>query len=99
MSKDNNPTTGDVEAVDTSTNVGGTTADPKAAKEKTKSMIAICFVFSFLGIIGLIPSVLLFCHIVKVDEYKDIVLTLAGVLGGPLGIVITNYFKDKEGES
>ncbi len=74
--------------------VGGTAIQAIPPKEKIKFYIAIGFVFTFLAIIGLPPFILLFFGKIKVNDYKDIVLTLAGVLGGPFGIVINNYFKE-----
>lgn len=83
------------DASDTSVDdVGGAAVQAVPPKEKTKSLLAKVFVWSFLIVIGLLPITLLFFGKIKVDDYKDIVLTLAGVLGGPLGIVITSYFKE-----
>ena len=74
--------------------VGGVAIQAAPPKEKTKAFLARVFVFSFLVVIGILPMTLLFFGKIDVNDFKDIVLTLAGVLGGPLGIVITSYFKE-----
>lgn len=74
--------------------VGGTAIQAKPSKEWTKFWLAIGFMSAFLFILGVPPYILLFLGKIKVNDYKDIVLTLAGVLGGPFGIVINNYFKE-----
>jgi hypothetical protein len=43
-------------------------------------VIAIVFVIEFLK-----------CF--KVDEYKDMLVTVSGVLSGPLGFIVGYYFK------
>jgi len=75
-------------------NVGGLTAEAAPAPEKTRSLLARIFIISFLIIIGLFPTILLLLGTIDVEGFKNMVLTLAGVLGGPLGIMITSYFKE-----
>jgi hypothetical protein len=65
-------------------------------KDRPKFYIAIAFIASFLIVIGVLPYFLLVFGRIRVDEYKDIVLTLAGILGGPFGIIINNYFKEEQ---
>jgi hypothetical protein len=74
--------------------VGGSTAQAIPPKERTKSLLAKIFIGSFLLLVGFFPLVLLYFGRINIEGYKDIVLTLASVLGGPLGIVITSYFKE-----
>jgi hypothetical protein len=73
---------------------GGNTSEAVPPKERTKKVLAIIFMGSSIFAIAFLPLILVASHIVSVDECKDLVLTLAGVLGGPLGIIINNYFKD-----
>lgn len=75
-------------------NVGGLAVEAIPAPEKTRSLLARIFITSFLLIIGVFPTILLAIGTIDVEGFKNIVLTLAGVLGGPLGIMITSYFKE-----
>ena len=75
-------------------NTGGTSEQTIPPKEKIKVFIAPFFVASAVFLIGLMPAILMLTHTVNVEGYKDIVLTLGSVFGGPLGIIINNYFKE-----
>lgn len=79
---------------ETEPNVGGSAAQTITPKERTKSKIALVFIISFILVIGAVPFVLLATKVIDVDGYKDIVLTLAGILAGPVGIIVNSYFKD-----
>jgi preprotein translocase subunit SecG len=89
----------DQDVVAEETDTGSTGGSPSTSqaippKEKTKSFLAKIFILSFLFIVGLIPLALVWSGKININDYKDIVLTLASILGGPLGIVISGYFKD-----
>lgn len=77
-----------------SANTGGSAIQAAPPKEKTKAFIAKFFIISILSIIGVLPVVLLLFDRINIDEYKNVVLTLASIFGGPLGIVISGYFKE-----
>jgi len=63
-----------------------------AKRETTRSKIALIYVGSFLAIIALclIGGT---CVGYTVDNHKDILLTVSGVLSGPLGFIVGYYFK------
>jgi len=70
------------------------TKESRATKrENVRSEIARWYVYGFLLIIG----AALLIGILKeftVDEYKDMLVAISGVLSGPLGFIIGFYFKD-----
>jgi general stress protein CsbA len=70
---------------------GKTQAAPP--KEKTKAFLARVFIVSILIVIGVLPMILMLFGKIKINDYKDMVLTLASIFGGPLGIVISGYFE------
>ena len=61
-------------------------------KESTRTYIAqlyvwaVFIVIAFVFIAGMILSF-------TVDEYKDMLITVSGVLSGPLGFIVGYYFK------
>lgn len=64
-------------------------SDPK---ESTRSWIAMIYVCAFFGVILIVFAVGLYkCF--KVDEFKDMLVTVSGVLSGPLGFIVGYYFK------
>jgi len=64
-------------------------SDPK---ESTRSRIAIFYVCAFFGVI-IIVFIIGICSCFRVDEYKDMLVTVSGVLSGPLGFIVGYYFK------
>jgi len=64
-------------------------SDPK---ENTRSKIAQIYVWAFFAVIGAV-FVIGFCKCFEVDEYKDMLITVSGVLSGPLGFIVGYYFK------
>lgn len=64
-------------------------SDPK---ENTRSKIAQIYVWAFFIVIGVV-FVIGFVRCFEVDEYKDMLVTVSGVLSGPLGFIVGYYFK------
>ena len=64
-------------------------SDPK---ENTRSRIAMIYVCAFFIVIAIV-FVIGFLKCFKVDEYKDMLVTVSGVLSGPLGFIVGYYFK------
>lgn len=64
-------------------------SDPK---ENTRSRIAQIYVWAFFIVIGVVFVIGLFKSF-KVDEYKDMLVTVSGILSGPLGFIVGYYFK------
>ena len=64
-------------------------SDPK---ENTRSWIAMIYVCAFFGVILIVFAVGVYkCFMV--DEFKDMLVTVSGVLSGPLGFIVGYYFK------
>ena len=64
-------------------------SDPK---ENTRSRIAQIYVWAFFVVIGLVFVIGCFkCF--NVDEFKDMLITVSGILSGPLGFIVGYYFK------
>lgn len=61
-------------------------------KENTRSRIAMVYVCAFFGVIVVVFGIGLFSCF-KVDEYKDMLVTVSGILSGPLGFIVGYYFK------
>lgn len=64
-------------------------SDPK---ENTRSRIAQIYVWAFFIVIGIVFATGC-CRQFSVDEYKDMLITVSGVLSGPLGFIVGYYFK------
>lgn len=61
-------------------------------KESTRTYIAQLYVWSFFIVIAIVFVIgLIKCF--TVDEYKDMLVTVSGVLSGPLGFIVGYYFK------
>ena len=61
-------------------------------KESTRTYIAQLYVWAFFIVIALVFVVgCIKCF--DVDEYKDMLVTVSGVLSGPLGFIVGYYFK------
>ena len=61
-------------------------------KESTRTYIAQLYVWAFFLVIACV-FVIGFFKDFKVDEYKDMLVTVSGVLSGPLGFIVGYYFK------
>lgn len=66
--------------------------DGSEKKENTRSYIAQLYVWAFFIVIFLV-FVVGCIRSFKVDEYKDMLVTVSGVLSGPLGFIVGYYFK------
>lgn len=66
--------------------------DSSDPKENTRSRIAQIYVWAFFGVIAVVFIVGAFSCF-KVNEYKDMLITVSGVLSGPLGFIVGYYFK------
>ena len=61
-------------------------------KENTRRIIASLYVWAFFAII-FITLVIGILNNYSVDDYKDILVTVSGILSGPLGFIVGYYFK------
>lgn len=68
-------------------------ATPTIIRENVRSKIALIFVWAFFSVLG-IGFLIGYCESFKVDEYKDMLLAISGILSGPLGFIIGFYFKE-----
>ena len=66
--------------------------DNSDPKETTRSVIAKIYVYAFFGVI-LVVFIIGIYHSFKVEDYKDMLVTVSGVLSGPLGFIVGYYFK------
>lgn len=64
-------------------------SDPK---ENTRSRIAQIYVWAFFGVI-LLVFITGWCFGFEVENYKDMLIAVSGVLSGPLGFIVGYYFK------
>lgn len=76
--------------VNVNTGVGkNAISDPK---ENTRTYIASLYVWGFFIVIGVV-FLISFIRGFDVDGYKDMLITVSGVLSGPLGFIVGYYFK------
>ena len=75
--------------------VGGTVSQGRAKKESARQTIAIIYVCGFLMICG-VSLLTFFRGKYTVDDTKDLLVTVSGILSGPLGFIIGYYFKAGE---
>lgn len=61
-------------------------------KESTRSVIASQYVLGFFGVILAVIAVALYRDF-DIEGYKDLLITVSGILSGPLGFIIGYYFK------
>lgn len=61
-------------------------------KENTRSTIATIYVWGYFCVIGTVFILGLFTHF-EVKDYKDMLVTVSGILSGPLGFIVGYYFK------
>lgn len=65
---------------------------PEQKRETTRSQIAKFYVYAFFATIGTTFIIgLIKCFEVK--DYRDMLITVSGILSGPLGFIIGYYFK------
>jgi len=74
-------------SIDTDKNINS-----DARKETTRTYIAQLYVWAFFIVIAVVFIVGLLMSF-SVDEYKDMLVTVSGVLSGPLGFIVGYYFK------
>lgn len=74
--------------------VGGTEQGQRK-KESARQTIAIIYVVGFLSIC-LISLLTFFRGNFTVNDTKDLLVTVSGILSGPLGFIIGYYFKAGE---
>lgn len=65
---------------------------PEKKKETTRSSIALFYVIAFFGTI-LITFIVGLWESFAVQDYRDMLITVSGILSGPLGFIIGYYFK------
>lgn len=75
--------------------VGGLTQSLPKAKETTRSELANTYVTGFLIIVCL-ALLYSFVRNYSPNDTKDIIITMSGILSGPLGFIIGYYFKTEE---
>ena len=74
------------------TDTGQTDDSPEKKRETTRSEIAKFYVHAFFGVLFLTFVVgLIKCF--EVEDYRDMLVTVSGILSGPLGFIIGYYFK------
>ncbi|MBI2039092.1 MAG: hypothetical protein HYT22_02350 [Candidatus Niyogibacteria bacterium] len=61
-------------------------------REGTRSQIALYYVLGFLILI-LLALILSFAYRLTINDLRDTLLALSGILSGPLGFIIGYYFK------
>jgi len=64
-------------------------------KETARSRIAFLYVSSFLGII-VVVFLYAIVNSLKINDIKDLLVTISGIMSGPLGFIIGYYFKSAD---
>lgn len=87
----------DAFVIDKSLNSDGSGQPPVVAikKENARSRIALLYVSSFLAIIIIVFAYSLFSAL-KINDIKDLLVTISGIMSGPLGFIIGYYFKSED---
>lgn len=70
-----------------------TTEQRKGKRENVRSQIALNFILGFFLIIFMAMCIGWYFEF-KTQEFKDMLVSISGILGGPLGFIIGFYFKD-----
>ena len=61
-------------------------------RENTRSRIALVYVVGFFGAIFIVFIIgAWMCY--DASQYKDLLVTVSGILSGPLGFIVGYYFK------
>ncbi|TSC76370.1 MAG: hypothetical protein G01um101429_1164 [Parcubacteria group bacterium Gr01-1014_29] len=61
-------------------------------REDTRSKIALYYVVGYLALV-LFALILFWARRLVVNDLRDMLLALSGILSGPLGFIIGYYFK------
>lgn len=61
-------------------------------REDTRSKIALYYVLGYLALV-LAMLLLFWIRQLQVNDLRDLLLALSGILSGPLGFIIGYYFK------
>ncbi len=61
-------------------------------REDTRSKIALYYVMGYLALVGA-TLILFWIRNLQVNDLRDLLLALSGILSGPLGFIIGYYFK------
>lgn len=61
-------------------------------KEHTRSAIATIYIYGYFIVIGIVFLIGV-CTCFEVKDYKDMLVTVSGILSGPLGFIVGYYFK------
>ncbi len=67
-------------------------------REDTRGRLALIFVFGFFAILTISSILAGLSEGNKVDNLKEALITVSGILSGPLGFVIGYYFRKQEEE-
>lgn len=70
----------------------GHTEQMDSKREETRSHIALIYVIAYVAIIAGTISVGMWKGF-TIDDHRDILLAISGILSGPLGFIIGYYFK------
>lgn len=66
--------------------------ETSSPKESTRRYIAQLYVWAFFVVI-LLVFVVGFLKCFSINDYKDLLVTISGILSGPLGFIVGYYFK------
>ena len=70
----------------------GHTEQMDSKREATRSNIALIYVIAYVGIVA--GTIILgMWKGFTIDDHRDILLAISGILSGPLGFIIGYYFK------
>lgn len=75
--------------------------NPAAKRETTRSSIALAYVVGFLAIVVLATIgafILLAMNKIEFQDVTNTLVTISGILSGPLGFIIGYYFKSQTGD-
>jgi hypothetical protein len=72
--------------------ISKTDDSPEHKRETTGSQIARIYVYAFFATIGVTFLIGLW-HNFEGKDYRDMLITVSGILSGPLGFIIGYYFK------
>ena len=71
-----------------------TTKEQRAGKrESVRSQIALNYIFGFFIII-ILGLIIGWAQGFQIKDYKDMMISISGILSGPLGFIVGFYFKD-----
>ena len=89
------PITGNTTSVTLSEHSGQLTTKEQRAgqRESVRSKIALYYIIGFFLII-ILGLIIGWCRNFEIKDYKDILISISGILSGPLGFIIGFYFKD-----